>query len=479
MIGEEDNKMKKRIVNLLAGPILFGICCILLPSSIFTTGSSRAAIGTVCWLAYWWVTRPIDLAVTAFIPVAVNAFISMAPMGDVISNYSSETIVLLLGSSILAVSMEITGLDKRIAARFLSVIGENVRRQLVFWFILSASLSAVLPNAVVCATITPIAFSMLKYAGEGDIKNSRIGSKLLLYIAYGVGVGGLFSPLGGAMNLVTVDYLQQVTGHEFMYYIWVIRFLPIIAVLVVSNILFMLRDIKKDDKLSGSREYFREEYRKMPKIQKAEKASLILFVVATVLSFGRSLYQTILPGLKPAYVFTVCAVISFLITDEYHERIMRWKQIQGKIVWELIFVFAGGLAAGSLINKSGAAEELGAYVSGLGLNGGLFTVFIIITITLLLSDVTSNTATASVALPIVISIVSGLGLNPVPWIYIATIGVNLSYMLPTSIRAIPVGYGLEPKYMLREGWKLSLIVVALMTAVAYLLLTFIPSFSIA
>ena len=106
-----------------------------------------------------------------------------------------------------------------------------------------------------------------------------------------------------------------------------------------------------------------------------------------------------------------------------------------------------------------------------------FTVCAIVTVTLLLSDVTSNTATASVALPIVISIVNGLGMNPIPWIYIATIGVNLSYMLPTSIRAIPVGYGLEPKFMLCEGWKMSVIVIVLMSITAYLLLKYWPMFS--
>lgn len=468
---------KKNTVHLIIGPVLFVISCLLLPVSTFESLPSRAAIGTVLWMAYWWVTRPVDLAVTAFLPVAINAFISMNTMSSVISNYANETIILLFGSSILAVSMEITGLDRRIAAKFLGIIGENLRLQLVFWFILSVILSSVLPNAVVCATITPIAVSMLRFAGEGDIRESRIGSKILLYIAYGVGVGGLFSPLGGAMNLVTVDYLQQVTGQEFMYYVWVIRFLPIMIVLLLSNIIFMLRDVKKTDSLPGSKEYFKEEYQKMPPISKGEKWSLALFLAATVLSFTRSLYQDLIPGLKPAYVFTVCAILAFLVTDENGNRVLSWKEVQGKIVWELIFVFAGGLAVGSLISGSGAADAIGNLVAELGLSGGLLTVFVIVTVTLILSDVTSNTATAAVAIPIVITIVQGAGLNPVPWIYIATIGVNLSYCLPTSIRAIPVGYGLEPKYMLKEGWKMSVIVIILMTAVAYLLLTYWPAFS--
>ena len=468
---------KKRLLHLIIGPALFLLCCFLLPASAFETLAARAAIGTVAWLAYWWVTRPVDLAVTAFLPIAINAFVPMTAMSDVIANYFSETIVLLFGSSILSVSMEITGLDQRIAAKFLGIIGENLRMQLIFWFVLSTFLSAILPNAVVCATITPIAVSMLKFAGEGDIKNSKLGSKLLLYIAYGVGVGGMFSPLGGAMNLVTVDYLQQVTGQEFMYPVWVIRFFPIMLVLLISNILFMLRDVKKTDALAGSKEYFLTEYKKMGKMSKEEKWSLVLFVTATILAFTRSLYQNVFPGLKPAYVFLTCAILSFLVTDTEKNHVMKWKKVQGMIVWELIFVFAGGLAAGSLINGSGAASAVGKMVTDMGLDGGIVTVFSIIAITLILSDVTSNTATASVAIPIVISVVQGLGMNPVPWIYIATIGVNLSYCLPTSIRAIPVGYGLEPKYMLKEGWKISLMVLALMTLTAYLLLTYWPAFS--
>lgn len=468
---------KNRIILLLIGPILFLLCCTLLPSAIFTTTASKAAVGTVAWMAFWWVTAPIDYAVTAFLPIALNAIISMCDMSTMIANYASETILLLLGASILTVSWEETGLDKRIAAVFLGLVGDNLRTQLVFWFILSAVLSAILPNAVVCATITPIAVSMLRYVGEGDIANSRIGSKLLLNIAYATGVGGIISPLGGAMNLVTVDYLQQLTGEEYMYTSWVIRFLPITIVLVASNILFMLRNVKKNESLGGSKEYFKEEYKKMPKMSLEEKSSMVLFIIATVLAFTRQLYQSFLPGLKPAYAFIICAILSFLITRKDGKRLMLWKSVQTKIIWELIYVFAGGLAAGTLINQSGAAAAIGDLVSNMGLTGGITTVFVIISVTLLLSDVTSNTATAAVAIPIVISIIQGIGMNAIPFVYIASVGVNLSYMLPTSIRAIPVGYGLEPKYMLKEGWKMTVMVILLMTAVCYLMLRYWGAFS--
>ncbi len=473
----------KRLINLIIGPALFALCCLVLPRGVFESFESRAAIGTVAWMAYWWVTAPIDYAVTAFLPIALNAIFQMTDQTEVIANYASEIILLLLGASIITVSWEETGLDKRIAARFLGLVGSSFRGQLMFWFVLSTVLSSVLPNAVVCATVSPIALSMLKFVGEGDISKSRIGAKLLLYIAYGAGLGGLATPLGGAMNLVVVDYIQQVTGEEFMYIDWIIRFTPIMAVLFIICIIFMLRDVKKGETLGGSKEYFREEYSKMSKISREEVICLVLFIVATVLSFTRQLYADLLPGLKPAYVFITVGLLTFIFSKREKglkpQRLMLWKSVEGKITWELIYIYAGGLAIGTLINNTGAAEAIGNAVSNAGLSGGLVFVAVIVLFTLLLSDFTSNTATAAISLPIVISIASGMGENTIPYIYIATIGINLSFMLPTSIRAIPVGYGLSPKYMLKEGVKISIVIVIVMSLLGYALMKWWPAFSIA
>lgn len=311
---------------------------------------------------------------------------------------------------------------------------------------------------------------MLSYIGEGEIGKSRTASKLLLAIVYGTGVGGLASPLGGAMNLVVVDYIQKLTGHEYMYSIWIEKFLPIVVILVISNLLFMLRDIEKNEKLGGSKEYFTQKQDSIYDMNFEKKCLLGLFLAATVLAFMRQIYQKLLPGLKPSYVFIICAILSFLITDKEGKRLQSWKSVQPRIVWELIYIFAGGLALGTLLDGSGAAEAVGRIVAKSGLSGGFTTVFFLVAFTLLLSDITSNTATAAIAVPVVISVIHGIGKDPLSYIYIATIGVNLSYMFPTSIRAIPVGYGLNPGYMLREGWKISVLVILEMTILCYILL---------
>lgn len=468
---------QSRYIHLAIGPSLFLLCILFLPASIFLSLESKAAMGTVMWMAYWWVTRPVDYAVTAFLPMVVNALLPMTDMAPVISNYASETVLLLFGASIITVSWEETGLDKRIAAVFLRVIGDNVRYQLIFWFLLSTLLSAVLPNSVVCATITPIAVAMLKYVGQGDIENSKIGSLLLLTIAYAVGVGGLATPLGGAMNLVTVDYIQQLTGNEYMYVDWIIKFLPIMVLLIISNLLFLLFGTKRNDTLGGSRQFFESVYNKMPRMTTEEWVSLILFLVAMTLSFTRQFYKAVLPELKPAYSFVICALICFLVNRKNGKRLLVWKSVQGKIIWELLFIFAGGMAAGSLITGAGAAKAIGDFVSQIGVSGGMMAICIFIAVPMFLANVTSNTGAASVVVPIVISIADGLDQNPIPYIYAATIGVNLAYMIPTSIRAIPVGYGLSAQYMLKVGWKITLMTLILMTLSGFLLMKYWPVFS--
>lgn len=466
-----------RIFNLLMGPALFLLCLGVLPHSVFTTAAARGAIGTVVWMAYWWVSGPIDFAITGFLPIAVNAFLQMADMTAVIANYADEIVLLLLGASILTAVWEMTGLDKRIASWFLLFIGNSLRKQVVFWFILTTLLSSVLPNAVVCAAITPIAVSMLRYIGIEDIGESKLGSMILLTIAYGTGIGGLGTPLGGAMNLVTVSYLEDLTKNEYIYLHWVIRFLPLMIVLVLVNIFYLLCFCKKGEVLGRSREYFEMQYKAMGKMKSGEKWGLGLFAVAAILSFSRQFYQNIFPNLKPAYVFLICAILAFIVTKSDGSRLIEWKTAEKRVIWELMYVYAGGLAAGTLIEKSGAAKALGKAMASMNLNGGFLTVLIIVTVTLLMSDVTSATATAGVSIPIVINLMQGMGVNPIPYVYIASIGINVSYMLPTSIRAIPVGYGLKPKYMFKMGVGLSALTIAAMSVMAWLMLKYWPAFS--
>ena len=162
----------KGILSCILGPFAFALALLLLPGEVFTH-EMRCAIGTLLWMVCWWLLPPVDYPVIGLLPIALNALFPMIPMSDIISQYASDSIILVLSGMIITASWESTGLNKRIATAFLNLVGTSVRAQVMFWFLLSTALSAILPNLVVAATISPIAMSMLKYVGEGDIANSK------------------------------------------------------------------------------------------------------------------------------------------------------------------------------------------------------------------------------------------------------------------------------------------------------------------
>lgn len=294
--------MTNRIFQLILGPIVYLLCYYAVPLDVFGSYEANGAVGCILWMALWWIFVPVDLAVTAFIPIGVNALFCLMDMKCLIANYSSETILLLLGASIITASWEITSLDRRVAARLLSFVGGNLRTQIVVWFLLSAVLSSVLPNAVVCAAIIPIAVAQLKFAGFADI-SSRQASLVLLSIVYGAGVGGLATPLGGAMNLVTVKYIEQITGSEYMYAQWVEKLLPVFSVILVSNIIYMVLLCKKTESLGNTKEYFTEQYKKLDAMSVQEKWALLYIYCSNCAVFFKTSLSRISSRIKASICF--------------------------------------------------------------------------------------------------------------------------------------------------------------------------------
>lgn len=464
---------RSKLITLILGPALFLLT--LIPFGGLTQ-SVRLALGTVLWMGLWWVAMPVSPAITAFLPVAVNALFSLTSMSSIISAYSAELIFLLAGANIITMAWETTGVDKRIAARALSLVGTSVRQQVVIWFLLSTLLSAFLPNTVVAAVLCSIAMSMLRFVGEGDVKKSGAASLVLLAIVWGANNGGMLTPLGGAMNLVTVSYIENLIEREFIYTDWVVRMLPfglLVTLLTLGALLFYKTD-KKD--LDGSREYFRELSAQLGGLSRAGRISLWLFIAAALLAFTRQLYQSRLPDLKPGFVFLTLSLAVFFIRDDEGKHIVTWETAEQNMMWGLFFLFAGGTALGALVNGSGAADAFAQAISGMRVQSELLLILLIVTLNVVLSDIINNTACAAVTIPIIIGIVRGLDLPMFPYLWIATASYNLSYTLPTSIRAIPIGYGLEPSYMFRKGLAVTAVMILGITGLGWLLLRFWPTF---
>ena len=455
--------------HVLIGATLFTALTLLLPDGMFPL-PARLALATITLMVYWWITRPVHIAVTALIPIIVNAFFGIVPMANVLADYFSQIVVLLLGAFIILACWTASGLDKRIALGALRLIGTSVRKQLIIWFVLATLMSMFLPNTVVAATLCPIAVAMVRFSAPDAEKllKSDTTYLILLAIVWGAGLGGFGTPLGGAMNLVAISHIENVTGQEYMYITWTLKMLPYLLILAAGTCVYLLLIKTRTKQLPGSSEYFAAEYKNLGKMSRAEKVSLALFLIAVVLAFTRPLYASALPEFKPFYAFLLMGIIGFFVRGNDKKPLIPWRFTVARINWGLMLLFSGGLAAGHLLITSGAADAIAASATSIDFAGVLPVVLMFVILGMFLSNASSNTAAVSVLVPIVISITAVLALRPLPYIYVAAAACNCAFVLPTSIRAIPTGYGLDISYMFKKGLAAVAICLVLLTAAGYI-----------
>ncbi|OON95727.1 MAG: divalent anion:Na+ symporter (DASS) family transporter [Epulopiscium sp. Nele67-Bin005] len=456
-----------RIIHILLGPLIFLLCSIFFANALSPTGAQ--SIGVLFWMIFWWIARPVDITITGMLPVIINAIYNIVPMSTVTSSYVSDSIILIFGSGLLCMAWPKIGLDKRIALRTLSLIGPSMKSQITGWLLASIVLSTMMPNVAVCALFCPIAVSMFKAAGYEDITKCKPAVPILLAVGWGVSLGGSASPLGGAMNLVAISQIEQYTGVEFMYIDWVIRTLPYTVLasgLLLAGMLMMPLDVKQ---LSGTKEYFKKSYADLGPMKRDEIICAILFIITVVGAFLRPLYQDIFPALAPAYLFLIMGSLTFFISSSHDKNfLVSWNEAQEGTMWGMMILFGGGLALGQLINNSGASTNIASIISSLSLDGGITTIIVFVIVARVLSEVTNSTTSAAVVVPIVIGFATQVGLNVLPYWLIITMAFNAEFMLPISVRAIPVAYGLDASTMLKSGFIMSAMNVILVIAFGYI-----------
>lgn len=442
----------------------------------------RGGIGLLIWMSWWWISRCVHLAVTGFLPLAVLAVFDFLPVGSILPAYAQQLVILLIGANVLATLWSRWGLDRRIALVSLIGLGAGTRQQILAWFAIATVLSAILPNTVVAAAMMPIVVAMLRYIGIEDIGRSGFGSALLIAVAWGTSVGGSATPIGGAPNLLTIQFIErELIEHEFLFTTWLTRLLPLTVLSAIVAFIFMRFAFRPEiERVEGTREYFRRELAALGALSVPERWGLGLFATALLLAFTRQLYDGWLPGLTPAFAFLTCGIGAFVIRHR-GEPVLTWEYAQGRMVWGLIYLFAGGSALGQVLSDTGTAEFVAGLITPLAAGGGLMAVIAFAVLTMVLTQVTSNTAAVAIVVPITISTFQGLGLNPLPMVYIVAAVGNYGLMLPSSAGgpAIAAGYGVDLSAMLASGARLTALILVTLTLGGYLMMSLWPGFGVA
>jgi solute carrier family 13 (sodium-dependent dicarboxylate transporter), member 2/3/5 len=330
--------------------------------------------------------------------------LGVASSDDVFGAFVDSTIFLFIGSFIIAEAMLVHGLDRRFAYNILGLrwVGDSTSR-IIIAFGIMASVGRLITNQV----------------EEDRPERLRFGAALMLVITYGITVGGLLLPIGSPPNLIGRGLIEEATQERITFVEWFLAALPIVLVMFVALlavILFLNRPEVR--RVEGAREFIAEERRKLGRLTSGERNTLIAFglavllwtipgLVGMVLGDDSALYE----GLSDRYldegvVAIVCAGLLFLLPIDWARRqfTLNWNQA-AHIDWGTILLFGSGIALGSLMRSTGLANTIGEGLADtLNVSSLMAITIICVLIAVLISETTSNTASAAIVVPIAISI---------------------------------------------------------------------------
>jgi sodium-dependent dicarboxylate transporter 2/3/5 len=440
-------------------------------------------------MAIWWITEAIPLAATALLPVALFPLLGVLDGKTVSAIYFNHLIFLFIGGFIMALAMERWNLHRRIAIRILILFGIGPGRILMGFMFATAFLSMWMSNTATTMMMIPIAMSIIYKLEEtlGRIKLGNYSIGLLLGIAYSASIGGIATLVGTPPNLSFARIINIIFPDmpEVSFANWLIFAIWISLLLFVAAWLLLYFLYKPAHPWEGlTRKEFRNEYQRLGSMQPEEKVVLTLFILMALLWVFRSgfdLQSMTIPGwaqffgnpgfINDGTVAITVAILMFIIPARSRkgERIMDW-ETASRLPWHIVLLFGGGFALAKGFVESGLSMWFGEQLSGLAGTQPIVLTAIISTMMSFLTELTSNTATTEMILPILAGMAVTIKVNPLLLMIPATLAASLAFMLPvaTPPNAIIFGTGhLHIKDMVRTGFLLNIAGIIIVTLVTY------------
>ena len=472
----------RRTAGLFLGPLL-ALFVYLLPLSGLTSRAHTLA-AVIAWVVVWWVTEPVPIPITSLFGATLCVLTGVADAKTVLAPFANPIIFLFLGSFIIARTMSVHGLDKRLAYFLLSrrQVGSSSGRILFVFGAVCVLLSMWISNTATTAMMFPIGLGiisamadlMARQAGRSvPVERLRFTTGLMLMAAYASSTGGIGTPVGSPPNLIGLAMIDKFAGVRIPFFRWMLFAVPLLVIMYLFLYLIM-RFLHKPEvrRIPGSREFVRAELQKLGPWTRGQKNCLVAFLVAVslwvfpgflaIFSGPSSPLSRIYSDRIPEAIAALLAVLLlFLLPLNWKKRqfTLTWRQAV-QIDWGTLLLFGGGLTLGELMFQTKLAESMGRGLLGIFGTTSVWGLTLAgIYLAILVSETTSNTAAATMVVPILISISQAAGMNPIPPAIGATIAASYAFMLPVSTppNAIVYGSGLVPiTKMLRAGTLLNL-----------------------
>jgi sodium-dependent dicarboxylate transporter 2/3/5 len=431
--AEERFERGRRTIGLFLGPLVF-LALLALPLGL--EGRQQALAAVLGLVVTWWITEAIPIPITGVVGLCLCVILGVASADDVFGSVADSTIFLFIGSFIIAEAMLVHGLDRRFAFNILALrwVGNSTYRIIIAFGFIGAATSPFMSNTGAAAMMLPIALGIMTSVGrlivgqvEGEDRPERLrfGAALMLVITYGITVGGLLLPIGSPPNLIGRGLIEDETGEPITFFEWFLTALPIVLVMFLALlvvILFLNRPEVR--RVEGVEEFIAEEKGKLGRLSAGERNTLIAFGVA------------------------IAAGLLFVLPVDWGQRrfTLNWNQAS-RIDWGTILLFGAGIALGSLMRDTGLAKTIGeGLADALNVSNLVSITIVSVLIAVIISETTSNTASAAIVVPIAIAISGAVQVDPVIPALAAIFGANYGFMLPVSTppNAIVYSSGMLP-----------------------------------
>lgn len=485
---EPDNKYNKKsystaqIVGLILGPLLFMITFMFFtPEGLSEEGI--AVLAVTLWVATWWITEAIPIPVTSLLPIFLLPATGALDSGTVTASYGNDIIYLFLGGFFIATAMEKWNLHKRMALAIIAFIGTSTQRILLGFMIATAFLSMWVSNTAAVMMMIPMGLAItaqVASALKGKPEEQEIPKfeKALIFgIGYAGTIGGLGTLIGTPPNIILAAQVKELFDVEISFANWMLIAVPIVLVLILSTWFYLGRFVFKMSikGLPGGKEVIQDERKALGRIIHEEKVVAGVFIFAAFMWITREfLWLELLPDLKDGQIAILATALLFAIptSKKYGSRVLEWEDSK-KIPWGILLLFGGGLAIAAGFRQTGLSEWIGGQLTLL--DG--FNILVIITLSTLLvlglTEITSNTATATMILPVLASLALALNIHPFALMIPAAMAANCAFMLPvgTPPNAIIFGTGkIRIVEMVRVGFFVNLFALGLIVIIiAYLM----------
>jgi len=478
--ADSSNGALRRRVGLVMGVVLCGgLLGLPVPQGLDAGAWKTAAVGLL--MAAWWITEALPIAATALAPLVLFPLLDITDISGAATPYANPLIFLFLGGFMVAQAMQTWKLHRRIALGIVRWVGTHPTSIIAGFILASAFLSMWVSNTATALMMLPIGLSVIDLTEDrlqrGDLPADgapHFGLVLVLSIAYACNIGGMATLIGTPPNALLAGFMSETYGLEIGFAEWMLMGLPLAVVLlpVLYVVLTRVYPIELDE-LPGGARLIDQELEKLGDLSTAERRVAFVFAGTAMLWMTRPLLSDVVPGLSDAGIAIGAAFALFLLPAGTESRaLLTWEDAED-LPWGVLILFGGGLSLAAQISDTGLATWLGEGVSAL--SGWPIALVVVSTVALiiLLTEITSNTATTAAFLPILGAVAVGIGENPFLLVVPAALGASCAFMLPvaTPPNAIVYGSGLiSIPQMSRVGVWLNLLSIVVVSALAYTLL---------